>query len=185
MKLIGTTRYKDLFTPVGYQHFLNLLNFSRSPYTKKAYRNSEIVVTPSAIEVLKALGYEGDPLEVYKPDLYLNITINRVEKEIDSVEYAALTSKEVLQLTSDAEEDMKKATEVSLLRRALPKVLILLSPRSREIIERRFGLNGHHPHTLEEVGNHFGVTRDRVRQIEEKSLRKLRVPLEKYLSTPS
>ena len=51
-----------------------------------------------------------------------------------------------------------------------------LSEREREVLEMRFGLLDGQDHTLEEVGKHFGVTRERIRQIEAKALRKLRHP---------
>jgi RNA polymerase primary sigma factor len=53
-------------------------------------------------------------------------------------------------------------------------MLQYLSPRERKIIEMRFGLKDGIGHTLEEVGNEFGVTRERIRQIEAKVLHKLR-----------
>jgi RNA polymerase nonessential primary-like sigma factor len=57
--------------------------------------------------------------------------------------------------------------------------LTQLSEKQREVVERRFGLNGHDVSTLEEVGNTIGVTRERVRQIQIEALRKLREILEK------
>jgi RNA polymerase primary sigma factor len=51
-----------------------------------------------------------------------------------------------------------------------------LSERERDVVRMRFGLDGHHPRTLEEVGRAFGVTRERIRQIESKTLAKLRHP---------
>src|SRR5690606_2370501 len=53
-----------------------------------------------------------------------------------------------------------------------------LSDKQREVVERRFGLNGHEKATLEEVGNQIGVTRERVRQIQMDALRRLRQILE-------
>ena len=53
-------------------------------------------------------------------------------------------------------------------------MLQYLSPRERKIIEMRFGLKDGIGHTLEEVGKEFGVTRERIRQIEAKVLQKLR-----------
>ena len=57
--------------------------------------------------------------------------------------------------------------------------LTQLTDKQREVVERRFGLNGHDVSTLEEVGNTIGVTRERVRQIQIEALRKLREILEK------
>ncbi|MBI4064019.1 MAG: sigma-70 family RNA polymerase sigma factor [Elusimicrobia bacterium] len=63
-----------------------------------------------------------------------------------------------------------------LKRREIEKVLETLSPREAKIIRLRFGLEGGYPRTLEEVGRMFKVTRERVRQIEAKAIRKLRHP---------
>ena len=49
-----------------------------------------------------------------------------------------------------------------------------LNPRMRHVLALRFGLEGQHPHTLEEVGNGLGITRERVRQLETRALRELR-----------
>ncbi len=62
------------------------------------------------------------------------------------------------------------------LREQTAEVLKTLSPREEKIIRMRFGLQGDAEHTLEEVGQHFAVTRERIRQIEAKALRKLRHP---------
>jgi RNA polymerase primary sigma factor len=62
------------------------------------------------------------------------------------------------------------------LREQTAEVLKTLSPREEKIIKMRFGLQDGSEHTLEEVGQHFAVTRERIRQIEAKALRKLRHP---------
>jgi len=61
-----------------------------------------------------------------------------------------------------------------LLREELEKVLNTLSDRERRVIRRRFGFDDGHYYTLEEVGREFGVTRERIRQIEAKALRRLK-----------
>jgi len=68
------------------------------------------------------------------------------------------------------------AASFSMLQEQLGKVLDSLSERERKVIELRFGLLDGHPRTLEEVGREFGVTRERIRQIESKTLCKLRHP---------
>ncbi len=67
-------------------------------------------------------------------------------------------------------------TEQQLLREEIRKVLNQLTVRERQVIELRFGLVDDHDHTLEEVGKKLKVTRERVRQIEERAIRKLRHP---------
>lgn len=67
-----------------------------------------------------------------------------------------------------------KAANLALLKENLYEMLDFLTPRERKIIIMRFGLDGGEIHTLEEVGREFGVTRERVRQIEAKTLEKLR-----------
>jgi RNA polymerase primary sigma factor len=63
-----------------------------------------------------------------------------------------------------------------LLKEQIRGALSVLNTREREVLEMRFGLSDGQEHTLEEVGKHFGVTRERIRQIEAKALRKLRHP---------
>ncbi len=63
-----------------------------------------------------------------------------------------------------------------LLKEQIRSALGVLSEREREVLEMRFGLLDGQDHTLEEVGKYFGVTRERIRQIEAKALRKLRHP---------
>ena len=63
-----------------------------------------------------------------------------------------------------------------MLREQLEQVLDGLADRERKVIKLRFGLEDGHPRTLEEVGREFGVTRERIRQIESKTLAKLRHP---------
>ena len=76
------------------------------------------------------------------------------------------------------DEASQPAEEASytLLREQLEEVLKTLTPREEEVLRMRFGLIDGKPHTLEEVGKKFDVTRERIRQIESKALRKLRHP---------
>ena len=72
----------------------------------------------------------------------------------------------------------------NMLKQQLMSVLETLTPREQKVIRLRYGLDDSHPRTLEEVGREFSVTRERIRQIEAKALRKLRQPskLKKLLS---
>ena len=69
-----------------------------------------------------------------------------------------------------------EAASFFLLREQLEEVLSTLTPREKQVLEMRFGLTDGRSRTLEEVGIEFGVTRERIRQIEAKALRKLRHP---------
>ena len=71
--------------------------------------------------------------------------------------------------------------ELALLEKYTEKEQLLaaidtLTPREQKVIRLRYGLDDSHPRTLEEVGREFNVTRERIRQIEAKALRKLRAP---------
>ncbi len=85
-------------------------------------------------------------------------------------------------------ENPREVTSFHLLRGRLGEVLHGLTERERRILELRYGLNDGFPRTLEEVGHQYDVTRERIRQIEAKALRKLRHPtrrskLEGFLET--
>ena len=76
-------------------------------------------------------------------------------------------------------ENPSEVTSFHLLRGKLSEVLHGLNERERRILELRYGLNDGFPRTLEEVGHQYEVTRERIRQIEAKALRKLRHPTRK------
>lgn len=78
------------------------------------------------------------------------------------------------------DEDTPLPTEAAwqeLLREEIEQVLGSLSPREARVLQLRFGLADGYQHTLEEVGEKFGVTRERIRQIETKAIRRLRHPM--------
>ena len=66
--------------------------------------------------------------------------------------------------------------ETMVQRQELMEVLLTLTEREQKVLRLRFGLDDGRPRTLEEVGRQFNVTRERIRQIEAKALRKLRHP---------
>jgi RNA polymerase primary sigma factor len=83
-------------------------------------------------------------------------------------------------------ESPDQRTSEELRQRELATALSRLNPRMQRVLTLRFGLDGAHPQTLEEVGAELGITRERVRQIETRALRELRIAapgLELYLDT--
>ena len=79
-------------------------------------------------------------------------------------------------IQDDEASQPSEEASYTLLREQLEEVLSTLTPREEQVLRMRFGLVDGKPHTLEEVGKEFDVTRERIRQIESKALRKLRHP---------
>ena len=133
-------------------------------------------------ELLQELGHEPSPEEI----------AHKLHLPLEKVEEVMRIGQEPISLeTPVGEEDdshlgdfiqdddaSQPAEEASytLLREQLEEVLKTLTPREEEVLRMRFGLIDGKPHTLEEVGKKFDVTRERIRQIESKALRKLRHP---------
>ena len=103
--------------------------------------------------------------------------IMRISQDILSLD-APVWSEEDTSLGDFIEDDKTMApdeqTNMNLLKENLNEMLDFLTPRERKIIKMRFGLEGWDVHTLEEVGKEFWVTRERIRQIEAKTLEKLK-----------
>lgn len=113
-----------------------------------------------------------------------------MEIDVDKVRHIIKISQETVSLEAPVgeEEDSKlgdfiedeesmsphEAATYQLLRGHISEVLMYLSPREQKILKMRFGLDDGRSHTLEEVGQEFGVTRERIRQIEAKALAKLK-----------
>jgi RNA polymerase primary sigma factor len=83
-------------------------------------------------------------------------------------------------LTDDNAPLPDEAADTLMRTETLRKILGTLSHRERRVLELRYGLDGEHPRTLDEVGRTFNVTRERIRQIENQSLKKLRALAESH-----
>jgi RNA polymerase primary sigma factor len=79
-------------------------------------------------------------------------------------------------IAAGAQAEPEKATEAALMKEQVRLLLNTLDEREKRVLELRYGIDGDRARTLEEVGKEFGVTRERIRQIEAKALRKLRHP---------
>jgi RNA polymerase primary sigma factor len=121
---------------------------------------------PSPEEIAKEL--EWTPREV-KDILRMSQLPVSLEKPIGEDEDSSLGD---FVEDETAESPFELASE-NLRRQNVRKALEALPEREREVMEMRFGLNGHQARTLEEVGRAFGVTRERIRQIENNTLKKL------------
>ncbi len=133
-------------------------------------------------QLLQELGREPTPEEIGKE---MGLPAERV-REIQKISQEPVSletpigEEEDSQLGDFIEDDAAvvppDAASFSMLQEQLSKVLDGLAERERKVISLRFGLEDGHPRTLEEVGREFGVTRARIRQIESKTLAKLRHP---------
>src|SRR6184192_425368 len=133
-------------------------------------------------QLYQELGREATPENIGER---LSMTPERVSELLIWAEKVfsldAPLSEEEENTLGDIIEDMRErgpveVTDQQLLREEIRKVLGQLTMRERQVIELRFGLVDDHDHTLEEVGKRLKVTRERVRQIEERAIRKLRHP---------
>lgn len=133
-------------------------------------------------QLLQSLGREPTPEEIAEE---MGLTPERV-REIQKISQEPVSletpigEEEDSQLGDFIEDDAAvvppDAASFSILQEQLAKTLEGLAERERKVITLRFGLEDGHPRTLEEVGREFGVTRERIRQIESKTLAKLRHP---------
>ncbi len=133
-------------------------------------------------QLLQELGREPTPEEIgEKMDLTAERVreIQKISQEPVSLE-TPIGEEEDSQLGDFIEDDAAvvppDAASFRMLQEQLANVLDGLAERERKVISLRFGLEDGHPRTLEEVGREFGVTRERIRQIESKTLAKLRHP---------
>ncbi len=133
-------------------------------------------------QLLQDLGRDPTPEEI---GAEMDMTADRV-REIQKISQEPVSLETPIGEEEDSQlgdfiEDSQAvvppdAASFSMLQEQLTQVLDSLADRERKVIELRFGLVDGHPRTLEEVGKEFGVTRERIRQIESKTLAKLRHP---------
>lgn len=122
--------------------------------------------------VCELAGETGLPIERIREMLEMQLSIASLDQPLGEESQATLA--EII--PDENAVDPSSTTQGSLMRERIHSVLKTLGERERTIIELRHGLRNQEPQTLEEIGHRFGVTRERIRQIEAKALRKLRHP---------
>jgi RNA polymerase primary sigma factor len=122
---------------------------------------------PSAGEIARDLDLSSDEVEHIRRSSQLPVSLEKPVGDDDESEFGHF-------LTDDNVPLPDEAAESALRKDALKRILGSLSPREQRILEMRYGLGGEQPRTLDEVGRAFNVTRERIRQIENQCLKKLR-----------
>jgi RNA polymerase primary sigma factor len=127
---------------------------------------TELGREPTAEEIAEVTGIEPDEVESIKRSAQAPVSLEKPVGDEEESEFGQFIADE------RAESPYERAAEI-LTKEALREALENLSYRERRVLELRYGLGGEHPRTLDEVGRTFNVTRERIRQIENQSLKKL------------
>ncbi|MDQ2967094.1 MAG: sigma-70 family RNA polymerase sigma factor, partial [Actinomycetota bacterium] len=128
---------------------------------------AELGREPTPMEIGKDLDLTGDEVEQIRRSAQAPVSLEKPVGDEDESEFGHFLTDANLPLPDEeAETTMRKET--------LRKILGTLSSREQIVLERRFGFGDQRPCTLDELGRAFNVTRERIRQIENQSLRKLR-----------
>jgi RNA polymerase primary sigma factor len=138
-------------------------------------------VTKASRELTQQLGREPSKEEIAKK---LEVSTGKIEGVFRAVQDPIALQTPVGDEDSKLEDFISDKnspspysdTERNNVTEHILRVLNTLTPREAEVIRMRFGIGFNKDHTLEEVGRHFSLTRERIRQIEEKALRKLKHP---------
>jgi RNA polymerase primary sigma factor len=128
---------------------------------------AELGREPSAAEIARDLELGVEEVESIRRTAQTPVSLEKPVGDDEESEFGHF-------ITDESEPLPDEAAEVTLRKEALSRILGTLSQRERRVLELRYGLNGEHPRTLDEVGRAFNVTRERIRQIENQSLKKLR-----------
>jgi RNA polymerase primary sigma factor len=125
---------------------------------------------PPAVEELAGeMGVETDKVEWMLRVSWIPVSLESPVGEDDDTEFGMFVE-------DNSTPSPSQVVYQQMLHERIEEVLGTLSPREARILRLRFGLDDDHPYTLEEVGRKFGLTRERIRQIEGKALRRLRHP---------
>ena len=128
---------------------------------------AELGREPLSIEIARDLELTTDEVDQIRRTAQSPVSLEKPVGDEEESEFGHFITDESVPLPEEA-------AEVTMRKETLEKILGQLSQRERRVLELRYGLNGEHPRTLDEVGRAFNVTRERIRQIENQSLKKLR-----------
>jgi RNA polymerase primary sigma factor len=128
---------------------------------------AELGREPTSAEIGKDLDLSADEVEHIRRSAQTPVSLEKPVGDEDESEFGHFITDENLPLPDEE-------AEITMRKETLRKILGTLSSRERQVLELRYGLDGQHPRTLDEVGRTFNVTRERIRQIENQSLKKLR-----------
>ena len=145
-------------------HVVEKLNkIMRTERKLRAERGRE----PSSVEIADELDLSIEEVDQIRRSAQAPVSLEKPVGDDEESEFGHFITDELAPLPDELAEDV-------LRREALTNILGTLSERERRVLELRYGLNGEQPRTLDEVGRTFQVTRERIRQIENQSLKKLR-----------
>src|SRR6266540_5959001 len=128
---------------------------------------AELGREPNSAEIARDLDLTIDEVDQIRRSAQTPVSLEKPVGDEEESEFGHFITDETAPLPDEA-------AETSMRRETLEKILSKLSSRERRVLELRYGLDGQHPRTLDEVGRTFNVTRERIRQIENQSLKKLR-----------
>ena len=128
---------------------------------------AELGHEPSSEEIAVVLGLAVEEVEQVRRSAQAPVSLEKPVGDDEESEFGHF-------LEDDSEPPPDEAAAVILRNETLVRLLGMLAERERRVLELRYGLNGEAPSTLDEVGRAFNVTRERIRQIESQSLKKLR-----------
>ena len=123
---------------------------------------------PTSLEIACELGLTIEEVEGIRRTSQAPVSLEKPVGDDDESEFGHF-------IEDESEPLPDEVASLTLRNEALERALRKLNERERRVLELRFGLNGEAPSTLDEVGRTFNVTRERVRQIENQSLKKLRM----------
>ena len=132
---------------------------------------AELCREPTALEIALDLDLPVDEVEQIMRSAQTPVSLEKPVGDEEESEFGHFLTDENVPLPDEA-------AEVTMRAETLKRILGTLSHRERRVLELRYGLDGEHPRTLDEVGRTFNVTRERIRQIESRSFQKLKTSTE-------